>query len=226
MGYHATTWGFLVGELIHRADGRPFRQVVTEEICRPLDISTLYFGIPESAESSVAILESGASEGAAAPMASDSLLPRVMGPVPRTPAVWNRPDIRRACIPAAGGIMNARAIARHYAALIGMVDGVRLLSPERLRSATTLQMEGNDVVLGRPATRALGYTLGGPLTGMGNRRTAFGHAGTGGMIGFADPAFRFAFALTKNRLTSSPPGEGSAVTVARTVRSALGIPEE
>jgi CubicO group peptidase (beta-lactamase class C family) len=225
IGYHATTWGFLVGEIIHRVDGRPFPQVLAGEICRPLDIEALYFGIPESAESCVAVLEAAApAPGPTLP--PDSLLPRVMGPVPRTPAIWNRPDIRRACIPAAGGIMNARAIARHYAALIGSVDGVRLLSPESLHVATTLQVEGNDVVLGRPARRALGYTLGGPLTGMGNRRTSFGHAGTGGAIGFADPEYQFTFALTKNRLVPSPPGEGSAATVARTIRNALGIPDE
>ncbi|MGD9891899.1 MAG: serine hydrolase domain-containing protein [Dehalococcoidia bacterium] len=226
MGYHATTWGFLVSELIHRADGRPFQQVVADEICRPLDIRTLFFGIPEATESCVAQLEAVEPSAAATSLAPDSLLPRVMGPVPRTPAIWNRPDIRRACIPAAGGIMNARAIARHYAALIDTVNGIRLLSPDRLRAATALQMEGNDVVLGRPATRALGYGLGGPLAGMGNRRTAFGHAGTGGAIGFADPEYHFAFALTKNHLVTSSPGEGSAVAVARVVRNALGIPEE
>lgn len=226
MGYHATTWGFLVGEIIRRADGRPFQEVVAEEICRPLDITTLFFGIPDAAEANVARLEDAEQSPAPAPLPPDPLLLRVMGPVPRTPAIWNRSDIRRACIPAAGGIMNARAIARHYAALIGTVGGVRLLSPECIRAATTLQMEGNDVVLGRPAARALGFALGGPLSVMSDRRTAFGHAGTGGAIGFADPEYHFAFALTKNRLETSPPGEGSAVTVARAVRSALGIPND
>jgi CubicO group peptidase (beta-lactamase class C family) len=226
IGYHATTWGFLVGELIHRAGGRPFQQVVIEEICRPLDISTLFFGIPEGAASSVAQLEAAEPSVAPAPLPPDSLLRRVMGPVPRTPAIWNRPDIRCACIPAAGGVMNAHAIARHYAALIGTVDRVRLLTPERLQAATTLQVQGNDVVLGSPVTRALGFSLGGPSSAMGNRRTAFGHAGTGGAIGFADPDFHFALGLTKNRLVSSPPGEGSAITVARAIRHALGIPEE
>ena len=33
-----------------------------------------------------------------------------------TPDTYNRPDVRRAVIPSAGGLMNARSLARHYAA--------------------------------------------------------------------------------------------------------------
>ncbi len=60
---------------------------------------------------------------------------------------------------------------------------------------------------------------------MGGRPTAFGHPGIGGAIGFADPEYRFAFALTKNRLTGATPEEGVATRAARAVRAALGIPE-
>ena len=223
-GYHATTWGFLVGELIRRADGRPFPQFVQEEIGGPLGVDSLFFGIPDAVEPRVARLEDAATAGRVAPP-PDSLGARVMGPVPRTAAIWNRPDVRRACIPAAGGIMNARAVARHYAALVGEVDGVRLLPAERVRVATELQTEERDAVIGLPLAKALGYGLGGPRSEMGNRRSAFGHAGTGGATGFADPEHRFAFALAKIRLMPPAPGESTAVRVAREARAALGIPE-
>jgi CubicO group peptidase (beta-lactamase class C family) len=225
-GYHATTWGFVVGELIRRADGRPFSRVVVEDICRPLGIDTIFFGIPDAVGDRVARLEDGiASVGQAVP-APDSLVERAMGPVPRRAAIWNRSDIRRACIPAAGGIMNARAIARHYAALAcGELDGVSLLSPERVRTATTLQTDARDAVVGLPLPKALGYFLAGPGSEAGGRATAFGHAGTGGMAGFADPTYRFSFALTKNRLVPPSPGEATALRVARAVRQALAIPE-
>ena len=52
----------------------------------------------------------------------------------------NTADARRACIPASSGIMSARAVARHYAALVpGGVDGVELLPPARVKAATVLQ---------------------------------------------------------------------------------------
>ncbi|MGI8856721.1 MAG: EstA family serine hydrolase, partial [Thermomicrobiales bacterium] len=59
----------------------------------------------------------------------------------------------------------------------------------------------------------------------GNRLTAFGHAGYGGSIGFADPEYGLTFALTKNRLAFNLPGTGTVDKVAQTVRDALGIPE-
>ena len=43
----------------------------------------------------------------------------------------NRADVLAADIPA-GGTMTARGIAKMYAALLGEVDGTRLVSPERL----------------------------------------------------------------------------------------------
>ena len=68
-----------------------------------------------------------------------------------TAGLGNRPDILAADIPA-GGKTSARAIARMYAAMLGEVDGTRLISPERLREATTVAMRGNDEVFGMPTT--------------------------------------------------------------------------
>jgi CubicO group peptidase (beta-lactamase class C family) len=122
--------------------------------------------------------------------------------------------------------MNARSLAHHYAALIGRTgDEAQLLPPERLRLASAVQVDGPDLVLGVPVRWALGYHLGEPYSPMSERITAFGHGGVGGTIGFADPAYQFAFALTKNRMRNAPPAEDTAFLVAREVRAALGIPE-
>ena len=82
-----------------------------------------------------------------------------------------------------------------------------------------------DLVLGRPIPKGLGYMLGGGLSPMGGRQSAFGHPGMGGAIGFADPEYRFALALCKNRMTPTLRGHSAANRVARAVREALGIPE-
>ncbi|MDI7275551.1 MAG: serine hydrolase domain-containing protein [Anaerolineae bacterium] len=226
-GYHALTFGWILGEVARRVDGRPFATFVAEEICRPLGIDSLYFGIPDGVEHRIAVLES-------AP------LPDVPPPPPDAPSVqavplslmplhetFNRPDVRRAVIPAGGGIMNARSLARHYAALAcGELDGVQLLPPDRIRVATTFQTADVDRVAGVPLVKGLGYFLWGPPTRAYNRPRAFGAGGAGGSLGFADPACRFAFALTKTRMTYNPPEQESAYLVTREVRLALGLPEE
>jgi CubicO group peptidase (beta-lactamase class C family) len=141
--------------------------------------------------------------------------------------VYNRPAIRRACLPASGGIMNARAIARHYASLIGNgVDGIRLLPPGRVKIATTLQTDEVDLVQGWTMRKALGYLLSEPSSPMGPIDRAFGHSGLGGSLGFADPAYNLAFGLAKNSLIQTGPGRSASDLIAREVRAALGIPAE
>ena len=112
----------------------------------------------------------------------------------------NRRDILMADIPA-GGKMSARAIARVYAALLGEVDGVRLISPERLREVSAPAFSGTDEIMGNPATWALGYAVGGIATEARETPTVFGVGGVGGSFAQADTATGTTFALTKNRLT-------------------------
>ncbi|WP_433225479.1 hypothetical protein [Microtetraspora malaysiensis] len=73
----------------------------------------------------------------------------------------NNPVVLTSDIPS-GGTMSARAVARTYAALLGEVDGVRLVSDERLREVTALATADVDQMVGFPMPRALGYNLGRP----------------------------------------------------------------
>lgn len=224
--YHGLTFGWILGEVARRADGRPIDRIVSEDMCRPLGITSLFLGIPDDAERRVATLENDPSIANAPDPPAGSLFARALPDTKSWDEVFNRPAIRRAVIPAAGGIMNARSLGRHYAALIrNGVDDVRLLPAERMEGATALHTAETDLVTGIPSRKALGYALGRPTSAMGERASAFGHTGYGGSIGFADPEYGFAFALTKNRLVASAPGAGAAEQVAATVRRALGIPE-
>lgn len=226
-GYHALSYGWLLGEVARRVDGRDFAQIVRDDVCAPLGISDLYFGIPDEVEARVALMEVDPHAAPLPPPPDDALILRAIPPSLQPLAYFiNRPDVRRASIPGGGGIMTARAVGRHYAALSGsLADGPQLLTADRLRLATALQTDAVDLVLGTAGRKALGYALGGPLSPMGDRMTAFGHSGAGGSIGFADPEYRCAFGLTKNRMVTSAPGEGTANRVATAVRAALGIPE-
>ena len=126
-----------------------------------------------------------------------------LGPRAVTPTAefGNRPDILMADIPA-GGKMSARAMARMYAALMDEVDGVRLVSPERLREITAGAFSGVDEIMGNPATWALGYSIGRLGADPQETPTVFGIGGVGGSFACADTATGVTFALTKNRLTA------------------------
>lgn len=223
--YHAITYGWLVGEVARRVDGRPFGQLLAEEIARPLGVEdAMFVGIPDDVESRIAILE----EPGAVPMPDDGSpqsIPAWMWPL----HTWmNRPDARRACIPASNGIMSALALACHYAALlpggvdaIDGIDGVELLPASRVRLATVPQKPEHPENDDYPRNRALGYSVGLDESRPGLVRT-FGHGGYGGCNAFAEPDRRLAIAINKNLLNQ----HDSASEIVQEIRNALdGVAE-
>jgi len=208
VGYHAYTFGYIVGEVVRRAAGKPVSQVLAEEVAGPLGVAgELWFGMPASEQHRLAPLEEepGAAEAAAQMMASlpPDLPMFKAGPPESFPnaAFGNRPDVLAADIPA-GGKTSARAIARMYAALLGQVDGVRLLTPERLAEATAVSSSGLDEVFGMPTTWGLGYGIGGPAGDAQESPTVFGLGGVGGSFACGDTASGVAWAVTKNRVSN------------------------
>jgi CubicO group peptidase (beta-lactamase class C family) len=205
VGYHAYTFGYILGEVARRATGRRISELLATEVAEPLGVAgELWFGMPPEEQHRLARLEDepGAAERAAQMFASmPPDLPMLRSAPPSLfpgASFGNRPDVLAADIPA-GGKVSARAIARVYAALLGEVDGVRLLTPERLRQVTAVSSSGTDEVFGMPTTWGLGYAIG--LPG-GPRDTAFGVGGVGGSFAFGDTASVTAFAVTKNRISS------------------------
>jgi CubicO group peptidase (beta-lactamase class C family) len=205
-GYHAVTWGFVMGEIVRRATGKPIAQVLAEEVAKPLGIGgELFFGVPESEMGRLARLQDapGAAEMMAA-MPADMPLVKATPPALTPSADYgNNPVVLTADIPS-GGTMSARAVARMYAALLGEVDGVRLISDARLREATALATADVDQMVGFPAPRALGYNLGRPGADPQRTLSVFGMPGMGGSTAYADTTTGVAFALTKNRFFPGP----------------------
>ena len=206
IGYHAVTWGYIVGEIVRRASGKPIAQVLYDEIATPLGVADeLFFAIPKDDQGRLAVLEDApVSEEMAAymdQMPADSPFFK-LGPAEATTAAFgNNPAVRSATIPA-GGTVTARAVARMYAALLGEVDGVRLISPERLREVSAVAASGEDAVFGFPTAWGLGYSLGQSMANAAETQHIFGVGGVGGSIANADTKSGVVFALTKNRLAA------------------------
>jgi CubicO group peptidase (beta-lactamase class C family) len=205
--YQAMTFGWLLGEIVRRTDPkrRPFRDFVIDELAEPLGAPDLWFGIPDAAEPRIARLNA-----AAIYVAPDGNAAREATPlqVDLMPDPFERPDVRRATIPAVGGIYTARSEARFWAMLAngGTFNGTRFLSEERVRSFPAPRPffeEADPVFFGMVVPIAWsGFWLGGkspPVSAPRNPR-ALCHPGMGGSIGWADLETGLAVAFCHNRM--------------------------
>ncbi len=232
-GYHAATFGWLVGEAIRRASGRSAGRFIREEIAGPLGVDFLLgFGPEEEARVSDLHLaqvppEELSSLAAAALLDPTSLAARAFNIAPRGPNKGrNSRAYRGSEQPGSNGHTNARALATIYGALGagGAWRGRRLLSEAGVRLAGTTQTQGQDVILQTPVRRTLGFMA--PVAGQPDPRgeNAFGHAGMGGSLGFCDPDAGIGFGYAMNQMwTSTLDGDDPrANRLARAVYESLG----
>jgi len=113
--------------------------------------------------------------------------------------MWNTRLMRGAEMPSSNGHGDARSLARMYAACIGDVDGVRLLSDETVARASEVLSDGPDCVIGQPLTIGLGFMLR-PTFPVGVGPRTFGHSGAGGSTAFADPDRGLTFCYAMNQM--------------------------
>ena len=217
IGYHAITWGYIVGEIIRRASGKPIPQALREEVAAPLGVTNeLFFAVPAAERSRVARLEDApGGEEMFGELPEDSPILKLGPNLSAEDA--NRPEVLGAYI-LAGGTITARAVARMYAALLGDVDGVRLISPGRLREVSAVAMSGPDQIFGFPTSWGLGYSIGQFMSNAHETQHVFGVGGVGGSHAYADTRTGTTFALTKNRLA---PNFDTAEHVAEIVTKAV-----
>ncbi|GGQ69144.1 esterase [Couchioplanes caeruleus subsp. azureus] len=193
-GVHEWTYGWLLGEVVRRVVNRPISWVLAEDIARPLGADReLFFGVPPDQLHRVARLKDR-NWTTALDLFSANLenFDKVAPPAVRPdPALGNRRDILRTDIPAVATV-SARGMARMYAALMDEVDGVRLISPDRLKLITAVCTEGPDWTIGGDLPKTLGYVA------QQSGRIGWGGNG-GGLAGFY-PDLGLAVAATKNYL--------------------------
>ena len=197
-GYHALTFGYVLGEVVQRTTGRTLADALRDEMAAPLGIEDeLHFGVPARLLPRVA---HQGPDGAAPPRPErGSPQDRAVPPgVQPTAEFANRADVLRADIPAQG-TMTARAAARMYAALLGHPVGVRFVSPERLHMMAATAFSGVDQVMGFPTTWALGYSQA-RLGAESRLGSTFGMVGSNGSAAYADIDSGVAVAVMRNRI--------------------------
>jgi CubicO group peptidase (beta-lactamase class C family) len=212
-GYHAMTFGFLVGELIRRITGESPRDYLKKNLAAPLG-ADFQIGLSERDENRVAEIiaapppRSGAPNPLAALMSADpeSVTAKTLSNPPSVsaPGVSNTRAWRRAQLPAANGHATARALAQVYGALSrgGEIGGVRVIAPEALSRFSEEQSSGPDAVLLISTRFSLGFMMSLPGASMGPGARSFGHPGAGGSLGFADPDAKIGFGYIMNQMNA------------------------
>lgn len=212
-GYHALTFGHLVGEVIRRVSGQSVGQFIRHEIAGPLGADFLLgFGPEEDGR----VAEMIPPEAAFQDFPEDSMLVRVLTNPPFDNAAANTREWRAAEIPAANGHGNARACARIMSALAcgGEVDGVRLLSRQAIDRAITEQCYRPDLVLTIPMRWGLGFMLTSADVPLGPNPRAFGHGGAGGSLAVADLDARASWSYVMNKMAATTVGDARGGAIA------------
>ncbi|MEJ8667957.1 serine hydrolase domain-containing protein [Streptomyces sp. MS1.AVA.1] len=208
-GYHALTYGFLVGEVVRRVSGLLPGAFLEREVTGPLGID-FAIGLPKKEYGRAAELVhapvASSSEQAAifsqlAPAAIAALANPAVGAAQANSVEW-----RAAEVPAANGHGTARAVAALYGIFAGRgsYDGRRVLSPEAAERVREGQGACRDLVLGagfeNETEVGLGLWLSGANGSYGPNPRAFGHDGFGGSCGLADPEAGVSLGYVMNRM--------------------------
>lgn len=228
-GYAPITYGWLVGELIRRVEGRGPGESIVARVARPLGLD-FHVGLADEEFHRVAhIARAKGNLGDAAAQRllkcmmtePNSLSTRSFTNPPSIMTSTNKPEWRRMQQPAANGHGNARSLAGFYA---GLLDG-QLLDGELLAELTHEHSQGDDLTLLTPTRFGLGCMLDQqdvPNATYGMGRYAFGHPGAGGSTGFADPERELAFGFVTNTLGPYVLMDPRAQKLARVVKDCLG----
>ncbi|MFI9776214.1 serine hydrolase domain-containing protein [Streptomyces sp. NPDC051956] len=230
-GYHALTYGFLVGEVVRRVSGLMPGAFLEREVTGPLGID-FTIGLPDKEAGRAAEMvhpraQAGSEQAAVfaqlAPAALAALTNPIAGASEANTAAW-----RAAEIPAANGHGTARAVA----ALYGIVAGKgrsgdhQILSPQAAERIREGQGSCRDLVLGTGFTHetelGLGLWLSGPNGSYGPNPRAVGHDGFGGSFGSADPESGVAMGYVMNRMGPHIADDPRKMALISAVYDALG----
>lgn len=208
LAYHPINYGWVIGELVRRIDGRSFDQFLAQELTGPLGMGDFYVGLPSNLEDRVSkmhLMEADAD---------------VYGYVD----IFNRPQVHGSIVPGACGIASAGDLARFYAMMErkGALDGTRIFGEGTVKEATSLRVEGVDASLGLFAQRSFGLALGDERMGKPSEDpiNSFGHGGAGTSIGWADFDSGLAVGYITNGYRASETNNPRLAAISQAIRDA------
>ena len=146
LAYHPINYGWVIGEIVRRVDGRSFTRFIAEELARPLNMFTTHVGLPNGLEDKVSPMHK-MEEDADPSGYSD---------------IFSQSSVIKSIVPGAGGVATAGDLARFYAMMErqGSLDGATIIESDTVAEATAFQVEGVDKSTGAFAQRSLGLALG------------------------------------------------------------------
>ena len=200
-GYHALTWGYLVGSVLERAAGISLGALLQREVCGPMRVNFSFGLDAESAARAATLVDfssTGETPGLMTAMALEKMT-KLDEAALLNPAVANSQHWRAALIPGANGHCSAIDLATIYQGLIA--TGKTYLDQDILAQAAAIQASGKDAVLRVESAYGMGFQL--PtedLTpGSAVSSGCYGHKGIYGATGFVDPEQKLAVGYVMNR---------------------------
>lgn len=211
-GYHAVTFGWLVGQVIRKITGMSVGQFLKKEITGPLGLD-IHIGLDEAEHHRSATMIM-----VRVPTIHHDCLQLtkeiVMHPTGATSCAFGNPftiitgcnsrQWRNAEIPSANGQATARALAKLYGILAngGIEGNIHVLSPDSIRRCWEETSTGLDGVLQVKTRFSMGFMLNqdNPSGSMGPGKRVFGHPGAGGSFAFADPDAKLGFGYVMNKM--------------------------
>ena len=206
--YHAGTIGQLLGKIIFNVTGKRVNELLQTKIAHPLSVEAWY-GIPSEVEKDLTFLK---SDNAPINTSPDFESPeywniRAMtygnafrGHVDDFVGGYNDPRTHALEHAGAGGITNARSVAKIYSAVVTETDGVRLLNDQTIKNAISRPNPGANI-FNDPAPypiHSLGFIVANPIHSPVLSPRSFGHDGLGGQQGFADLDHKIGFSYVTN----------------------------
>jgi CubicO group peptidase (beta-lactamase class C family) len=209
-GYHSSTFGNLLGELVRRITGKTIGTFFKEEVAEPLK-ADFHIGLPEEYDSRVGELIppppmaiNQDREIDQNSIAFKTGMNPLMNPEETKTRAW-----RAAELPADNGHCNARSVARITSAVAcgGIVDSVRLLSIDTIEKALEEQSYGTDLVLMVPIRFGLGFGLQNKERPIGPNQRILYWGGWGGSVSIMDLDAKLSIAYVMNKMISTTTGD-------------------
>lgn len=211
-GYHAASFGWIMGEIIKSITGKTVGEYLKQEICDPLGLD-LHFGVAQDQHDRIApiILPVAIPESKHTWNLLASGIKNPFGPT--TSAILNPITIatgvnskrwRNSELPAINAHSTAHALAKLYGVLArgGELGDYQLISDKTLDLAIDESSAGHDYVLKMDTRFSMGFMLNQSYKAgwFGDGKRSFGHNGAGGSFAFADPDAKIGFGYVMNRM--------------------------